>query len=49
MSKEQGSWSLFGPRFKRDGSDPADMVVANADIFTSDSDNPRAKALAVRD
>ena len=49
MSKNRGSWWLFGPRFKRDGSDPADLVVANADIFTSDRDNPQAKAMAVRD
>jgi len=49
MGLKLGPWSLFGPRFERDGTDPADMVVANADIFTSDRDNARASALAVRD
>jgi len=41
-------WSLFGPHYERDGADPADLVVANADIFTSDRSHPRASALAVR-
>ncbi|RJP26330.1 MAG: hypothetical protein C4536_15970 [Actinobacteria bacterium] len=49
MFLDRVSWSLFGPPFKRDGSDPADLVVANADIFTSDIANPRASAIAVRD
>lgn len=48
MRANRGPWSLFGPRFKRDGSDPADLVVADADIFTSDKLNPRARSLAVR-
>lgn len=45
MGSKRSSWSLFGPRFKRDGSDPAVTVVANADIFTSDRDNTRARAV----
>lgn len=40
--------SIFKPRFKRDGSDPADMVVLSARIITCDPGNPRAEALAVR-
>jgi predicted amidohydrolase YtcJ len=48
MFLDRVSWSLFGSPFKRDGSDPADLVVANADIFTSDAARPRASAIAVR-
>jgi len=48
MRANRGPWSLFGPRFKRDGSDPADLVVADADIFTPDKLKPRARSLAVR-
>ena len=33
----------------RDGSNPADLVVLDADIFTSDAENPRAGAVAVKD
>lgn len=47
--KRPVSWSLFGPRFKRDGSNPADLVVANADILTCDPVDSRCSALAVRD
>jgi predicted amidohydrolase YtcJ len=49
MSAKGSSWWSFGPRFKRDGADPADLVVANADIFTSDRARPKASALAARD
>ena len=48
MAEKGSSWWSFGPRFTRDGADPADLVVANADVFTSDRGNPRASALAVR-
>ncbi|MBU1669510.1 MAG: amidohydrolase [Actinobacteria bacterium] len=43
-----GSPSLFKPRFRRDGPENADMVVLSARIVTSDRDNPRAEALAVK-
>lgn len=43
------SWFSFGPSFERDGSNPSDMVLVNADIFTSDATNPTARALAVKD
>lgn len=47
MSLDLSSLSIFKPRFKRDGSRPADMVVLSANIITCDGDNRRAKALAV--
>ncbi|MFH1148940.1 MAG: amidohydrolase [Actinomycetota bacterium] len=43
------SWFSLGPTIARDGSNPADMVVVNADVFTSDEKNPRAQALAAKD
>ena len=39
---------LFGPRYKRDGSDPTDLAIINAKVVTSDPENPRAKAVAVK-
>jgi predicted amidohydrolase YtcJ len=49
MFLDRVSWSVFGSPYKRDGSDPADLVVANTEIFTSDTANPRASAMAVKD
>ncbi len=49
MFLDRMKWALFASPYKRDGADPADMVVAHADIFTSDSANPRASAIAVKD
>jgi predicted amidohydrolase YtcJ len=48
MNFDWNAGSLFGPHYERDGADPADLVVANADIFTSNRSNLRASALAVR-
>ena len=42
------NWLSPGPRFERTGADLADMVVADARIFTSDAARPRASAMAVR-
>ncbi len=36
------------PRFDRTGSHPADWVIVNADILTSDARQPQADALAVK-
>lgn len=36
-------------KYTRDGSQPAELVIANADIFTSNPDQPYAEALAVKD
>lgn len=33
----------------RDGSQPSDLIIANANIFTSDAGNPLADAVAVKD
>jgi len=49
MSRDLFSPSLFKPRFGRDGSAPADLVVLSARIVTCEADNPRAEALAVND
>ena len=38
-----------GPGYKRDGSQPADLAVVNADVFTSDAGKPRARAVAVKE
>ncbi len=43
------SWSIFAPRFDRNGSRPADLVVAGARIITCHESAPRASALAVKD
>lgn len=40
--------SIFKPRFKRDGKQPADLVVLSARVVTCDRGNPRAEALAVK-
>ena len=37
------------PRFDRTGTRPADWVIVNADVLTSDATNPRANSLAVKD
>jgi predicted amidohydrolase YtcJ len=37
------------PRFKREGSDPADMVVLGAKVLTCDEAGTRAQAVAVKD
>jgi len=43
-------WGLGGTsKIRRDGSNPADLAVMNARIFTSDDDNPWAEAVAVKD
>jgi predicted amidohydrolase YtcJ len=43
-------WGLGGAsKIRRDGSNPADLAVMNARIFTSDDDNPWAEAVAVKD
>ena len=34
----------FGPRFKRNGSRPADLSLVNADILTCDREKSRAQA-----
>ncbi|MBU1671819.1 MAG: amidohydrolase [Actinobacteria bacterium] len=49
MGLNPRSWSVFAPRFDRDGAEPADLVVANATIVTCDDSNPRAQAVAVKD
>lgn len=49
MAARGGSWWSFAPRFSGDGADPAELVVANAEVFTSDRARPRASALAVRE
>lgn len=47
------SWNspgfFFKPRFKRDGSKPAEMVVLSARVLTCDEDGTRAQAVAVSD
>lgn len=47
MALNPRSWQLFAPRFRKNGSRPAEMVVANARILTSDLSRPYARALAV--
>lgn len=37
------------PRFKRDGSNPADTVVLGAKVLTCDEEGARAQAVAVKD
>lgn len=37
------------PKFTKTGTKPADLVVVNAEIFTSDVKNPYAEGLAVKD
>lgn len=49
MSPEFFFPSILKPRYKRDGSIPADMVVLSARVVTCNDANPRAEALAVRD
>lgn len=49
MGLNPRSWSIFAPSFKGDSRDPADLVVANARVLTSDDSNPRARAVAARD
>ena len=49
MSSGLFSTSIFKPRFKRNGSNPAKLVVLGARIITCDTNNPRAEALAVKD
>lgn len=41
--------TVLRPGFTRDGSTPADMVLVNAEVFTSDDANPKAEAMAVKD
>ena len=36
------------PRYARTGSRPADLVIVNANVFTCDTNNPRAEAVAIR-
>jgi predicted amidohydrolase YtcJ len=48
MGLNPRSWSLFAPRFDGDGSNPADLVVVNARVFTSDASRPSARAVAVK-
>jgi hypothetical protein len=40
---------LVRPRFTRDGSDPADLVVLGAKVLTCDERGTRAQAVAVKD
>jgi hypothetical protein len=40
--------SLFPPRFRRDGEDPADIVIANAMVFTGREKTITASSVAVR-
>lgn len=47
MRRSLFSPSVFKPRYERNGSDPSDMVVLSARIFTCDDNNPSAEALAV--
>ncbi|MCP4230057.1 MAG: amidohydrolase [bacterium] len=43
-------WNFGGASsIRRDGSDPADLVVMNAKVFTSDDANPQSEAVAVND
>jgi predicted amidohydrolase YtcJ len=49
MSLDPRSWSVFAPRFERDGPEAADLVVANAKVLTCDDSSPRARAVAVKD
>ncbi|MHB8895865.1 MAG: amidohydrolase [Candidatus Geothermincolia bacterium] len=49
MGLNPRTWSMFAPKFERSGSNPADLVVANARVFTSDASNPSARAVAVKD
>lgn len=37
------------PGFDRSGSQAADLAIVNADVFTSDTAKPRARAVAVKD
>ncbi len=49
MGLNPSSWPILAPRFDRKGSDPADLVIANARILTCNVSNPRASAVAVKD
>lgn len=48
MGLDPRSWSFLAPKFRRDGSNPADLVVTNARVFTSDASRPSARAVAVK-